>query len=223
MNLVLAVVFYGDRAAAASAFRRRSTTIGCVSECVVPATSEQTECDADDPRGPRRGGRAPAGRSHRRASTATPIDDVGTGDRDHPRLAGGPLADRRRARRGASSTSTRDSAAHRAATCSTTTARSRTDAEASRSRSRSASSASAAPPSSVRQPVTAVLPAVGDNIAGVVNDHHPPAAAALDSSTRRSGPRSATRTVRSASSASAGWPARSPASTRHRSPIVRRR
>ena len=51
MNLVLAVVLYGVLLMGFG-IPQASTTIGSVSECVIPATSEQTECTADDPRAP---------------------------------------------------------------------------------------------------------------------------------------------------------------------------
>ena len=51
MNLLLAIVLYGVLLLGFG-IPQASTTIGSVSECVIPATSEQTECAADDPRAP---------------------------------------------------------------------------------------------------------------------------------------------------------------------------
>jgi membrane-associated protease RseP (regulator of RpoE activity) len=51
MNLVLAFVFF-TIVLVGFGIPQFSTTIGAVYECVVPATSDQTECTADDPRAP---------------------------------------------------------------------------------------------------------------------------------------------------------------------------
>jgi membrane-associated protease RseP (regulator of RpoE activity) len=51
MNLVLAFVFF-TIVLVGFGIPQFSTTVGAVYECVVPATSEQTECTADDPRAP---------------------------------------------------------------------------------------------------------------------------------------------------------------------------
>lgn len=51
MNLVLAFVFF-TIVLVGFGIPQFSTTIGAVYECVVPSTSEQTECTADDPAAP---------------------------------------------------------------------------------------------------------------------------------------------------------------------------
>lgn len=51
MNLVIAVVLYGVLLMGFGIVQP-STTIGSVSECVIPAGSEQTECSPDDPVAP---------------------------------------------------------------------------------------------------------------------------------------------------------------------------
>jgi membrane-associated protease RseP (regulator of RpoE activity) len=51
MNLELAFVFF-TIVLVGFGIPQFSTTVGAVYECVVPATSEQTECTADDPRAP---------------------------------------------------------------------------------------------------------------------------------------------------------------------------
>jgi len=53
MNLVIAVVLYAI-VICGFGIQQYSTTIGSVNECVVPATSERTECDPGDPAAPGR-------------------------------------------------------------------------------------------------------------------------------------------------------------------------
>ncbi len=51
MNFVLAVLFFGITICGFG-IQQQTTTIGSVSECVVPASSTQTECRPDDPAAP---------------------------------------------------------------------------------------------------------------------------------------------------------------------------
>jgi membrane-associated protease RseP (regulator of RpoE activity) len=51
MNLLIGVVLYGVLLSGFG-IAQASTTVGGVSECVIPATSERQECEASDPRAP---------------------------------------------------------------------------------------------------------------------------------------------------------------------------
>ena len=64
--------------------RRPSTTVGTVSACALPATSERQTCEPGDPAAP--GAAAGIEPGDRIVSVAgEPIDDLGRVDRDHPR------------------------------------------------------------------------------------------------------------------------------------------
>jgi membrane-associated protease RseP (regulator of RpoE activity) len=97
MNLVLAVVLFGVLLMGFGV-AQPSTTVGSVSACALPATSERQTCDpAIRPRRVRAAGIEPGDRIV--SVAGQPIDDVERVDRDHPRPPDEPIEHRRRARR----------------------------------------------------------------------------------------------------------------------------
>ena len=150
MNLLIAIVLYAI-VLCRFGVPQTSTTIGSVSECVVPASSDADRVHRRRRPGARRRGRPQAGRpvrQHRRRARSTTLDEVG---RDHPRAPPGETLEVVIERDGerADASSSRPILNRARGARQPRAGRSPTSA-ATRSRRRSASSASATCPSTRR-------------------------------------------------------------------------